>query len=74
MTDDRTEEKEAVARVRAEARAHDGIVWNTDELRKDFEVLGFGHGYCVVRRKEDGVRGSLYFDHMPRFYYDFKEG
>ena len=50
------------------------ITWTTQELTRDFEVLGFSCGFCVVRRKGDGVRGSLSFDHMPRIYYDFKEG
>ena len=50
------------------------VTWTTQELTRDFEVIGFSCGFCVVRRKEDGVRGSLSFDHMPRIYYDFKEG
>ena len=45
--------------------------WNTKELQEDFEVIGFGAGMCVVKRKEDGVKGSLDFDHAPRVYYDF---
>jgi len=28
-----------------------------EEMLEAFEVLGFGYGYCVVRRKADGVRG-----------------
>jgi hypothetical protein len=27
--------------------------------------------FVVVRRKADGVKGSLMFQHMPRFYYGF---
>jgi hypothetical protein len=26
----------------------------------------------VVRRKSDGVKGSLEFQHNPRFYFNFK--
>ena len=47
--------------------------WNTTELQEDFTVIGFGHGYCAVKRKSDGVTGSLDFDHSPRKYYNFKE-
>lgn len=47
--------------------------WNTTELQEDFEVLGFGWGLCVVRRKADGVKGSLDFDHAPRRYFNFQE-
>jgi len=45
--------------------------WTTDELVQDFIVEGFGHGYVVVRRRSDGVRGSLNFTHRPRSYFDF---
>jgi hypothetical protein len=50
-----------------------GQVWNTKELTQDFEVEGFGAPMVVVRRKADGVRGSLMFQHSPRFYFDFME-
>jgi hypothetical protein len=46
---------------------------NTQEMLEQFEVLGFGYGYCAVKRKSDGVRGVLSFDHSPRFYYNFQE-
>ena len=48
-----------------------GQVWDTDELRQDFEVKGFLAPYVVVRRKSDGVLGSLMFQHAPRFYFRF---
>jgi len=48
-----------------------GRVWDTKELGKDFDVLGFGAPFCVVRRKVDGVKGSLMFQHHPRYYFDF---
>ena len=46
--------------------------WTTKELQDEFEVLGFSLGYCVVRRKSDGVVGSLAFDHAPRIYFNFE--
>ena len=49
-----------------------GQVWNTEELGLDFEVVGFMAPYVVVRRKCDGVRGSLMFQHLPRFYFGFR--
>jgi hypothetical protein len=48
-----------------------GQVWNTEELQRDFEVLGFAMCLCVVRRRSDGVKGSIEFGHSPRFYYSF---
>ena len=52
--------------------AQHGQVWNTDQLRADFEVLGFSAPLVVVRRRSDNVKGSLYFQHNPRFYFGFQ--
>ena len=49
-----------------------GQVWDTEELQQDFEALGFMAPYIVVRRRSDGVKGSLEFQHDPRLYYSFK--
>lgn len=35
--------------------------WTTEQLREEFDVMGFAAGYCVVRRKSDRVVGSLTF-------------
>lgn len=45
--------------------------WTTEELQRDFEVLGFAAPFIVVRRKSDGVKGSLMFRHHPRVYFNF---
>ena len=52
--------------------AKHGQVWDTNQLREEFEVLGFAAPLIVVRRRSDGVKGSLYFQHNPRFYFDFQ--
>jgi hypothetical protein len=49
-----------------------GKVWDTQELAKDFEVIGFMAPYVVVRRKADGVKGSLEFQNCPRIYFNFQ--
>ena len=41
--------------------------WSTEELQKEFEVMGFMAPFVVVRRKVDGVMGSLEFTHSPRW-------
>jgi hypothetical protein len=51
--------------------AQHGQVWNTDQLRDDFDVLGFMAPIVVVCRKADGIKGSLFFQHSPRFYFGF---
>jgi hypothetical protein len=48
-----------------------GQIWNTDELRQDFDVIGFAAPLVVARRKADGKMGSLEFQHAPRFYFNF---
>jgi hypothetical protein len=48
-----------------------GQVWDTEELARDFDVLGFLAPYVVVRRKADSQKGSLEFQHQPRFYFNF---
>ncbi len=58
---------------RQELEAEYGRVWSTDELARDFEVLGFMAPFVVVRRKSDGCKGSLMFTHLPRFYFSFQE-
>jgi hypothetical protein len=52
--------------------AKHGPVWDTSELSRDFEVIGFAAPLVVVRRKSDGVKGSLMFQHYPRFYFGFE--
>jgi len=48
-------------------------VYDTAELGAIFDVTGFLAPFVVVRRKSDGKRGSLEFQHMPRFYWGWKE-
>ncbi|MEX1098006.1 MAG: hypothetical protein WED34_18330 [Planctomycetales bacterium] len=48
-----------------------GQVWSTDELSREFVVEGFLAPLIVVRRKSDGQRGSLEFQHQPRLYFNF---
>jgi len=48
-----------------------GKVWDTHQLAEEFEVIGFLAPFVVVRRKSDGHKGSLEFQHHPRFYFNF---
>lgn len=52
--------------------ARHGHVWDSQQLRQDFKVLQFEAPYVVVRRKSDGILGSLEFQHEPRFYFNFE--
>jgi hypothetical protein len=53
-------------------QARYGQVWSHEELARGFEVIGFAAPYVVVRRRSDGVLGSLEFQHHPRFYFNFE--
>jgi len=48
-----------------------GQVWDTDQLIEEFEAIGFMAPLVVVRRKSDGMKGSLEFQHDPRMYFNF---
>lgn len=80
MTTDSTEtarramqaEINAVQAERDALAAKHGQVWDTGELARDYDVEGFAAPFIVVRRKSDGARGSLMFQHWPRYYFGWK--
>jgi len=51
--------------------AHYGQVWDTEQLSSDFKVIGFMAPYIGVERKCDGEKGTMEFQHSPRFYFNF---
>ena len=53
--------------------SYDGPLWDTEEMQRDFEPLGFAAPYIVVRRRSDGAKGTLTFVHTPRVYFEFVE-
>jgi hypothetical protein len=56
----------------ADLAADQGQRWTTDELTRDFEVLSFAAPFVMVRRRSDGVLGSLEFTHRPRVYFGWR--
>ena len=62
----------AVPGSREYLEAKDGQVWDTSQLQDDFEVIGFAAPLVVVRRRSDGVKGSLMFQSSPRYYFGFE--
>ena len=72
MTADATRrEMIASGQPAADLAADEGQRWTTEEMTRDFEVLGFAAPFAVVRRRSDGQRGSLEFIHSPRVYFGF---
>ena len=49
-----------------------GEVWDTQELGAAFTVTGFMAPFVVVIRKADNAKGTLMFQHGPRFYWGFQ--
>ena len=49
-----------------------GQVWDTDELWKQFEVLGFMAPFVKVRDLDTRERGTLKFQHDPRYYFSWR--
>ena len=58
---------------RQDVESRHGQVWDSEEMRRDFEVLAFCAPWTVVKRRADGVTGSLEFQHVPRLYWGFQE-
>ena len=57
---------------RADLEKMHGQVWDTQELQRDYTVLGFAAPFVAVERKADGVQGLLLFQHLLRFYFGFQ--
>lgn len=72
MTYDPTENARRARIAEISADGPTGRTWTTDELTAEFEVQGFLAPYVVVRRRADGVRGTLEFAHSPRVYFNWQ--
>lgn len=57
---------------RDELEAKYGCVWDSFQLARDFEVEAYHESFVVVRRRSDGVRGTVVFQHDPRLHWGFK--
>jgi hypothetical protein len=69
----RQAELNAVAAERATLEVAYRQVWNTDELKRDFEVIGFLAPFVVVCNRKTGKKGSLEFQDDPRYYFNWLE-
>ena len=59
--------------TKQELEKEHGEILTTSDLTKDYEVHSFLAPIVIVTRRYDGVRGSMQFQHQPRFYFSFKE-
>lgn len=58
-------------RDRAALEAEYGRCWDTSELSRDFDVLGFMAPFVVAVKKATREKGSLEFRHAPRLYFNW---
>lgn len=58
---------------RAALEAQHGKVWDTDQVCAEFDIVGFMAPFVVARQLSTGKKGSLMFQHSPRFYFGWKE-
>lgn len=56
-----------------EYRAKYGKAWDTKGMQEEFEPIAFMAPFIMVRRKSDGKKGTLMFQHSPRVYWGFEE-
>ena len=50
-----------------------GEVFTTGEAVQKYEFVAFCAPFVEVHRRSDGKRGTLEFQHNPRFYFKFIE-
>ena len=67
-----TAQLNAVEGSREYLESKHGEIWDTTELQEQIEVTGFMAPFVGVRRRCDGVRGSVMFQASPRFYFQFQ--
>ena len=48
-----------------------GKVWDTAQLQEEFNVTGFLAPFVAASSKLTGTKGTLEFQHSPRYYYSF---
>lgn len=71
-TEDIRKEMVETGQPQADLAENKDQTWDTDQLRADFEVLGYMAPFVMARRRSDGQLGSLEFTHSPRVYFNWK--
>lgn len=67
----RSEQINSNPRNREDLEREFGTVWSSKEMGQEFIVDYFLAPLVIVRRRSDGLKGSLLFQHSPRFYFRF---
>ena len=68
-----TTEINANAKSREVLAAEFGSVYNTNELMEHYEIISFAAPFVYGVDRATKKKGTLIFQHNPRFYHSFKE-
>ena len=49
-----------------------GAVYDTKQMQEIFQPLSFAAPLIVVQKRDTGEKGSLFFQHEPRFYFSWQ--
>ena len=47
-------------------------VWTAEAFAREFELLGLLISPAIIRRKSDGLKGTIRFEGNPRVFFDFQ--
>ncbi len=75
MHDDDVDALTAIAlrpRTRAELEAEYGEVWDEQEFDREFQITAIIPPTYIVRRKTDGVIGSVVCQPRPKLFFNFR--
>ena len=76
--------REAVAKINSQVESNDadkerarleakyGKVYDTKEVSAEFEIEGFMAPYIVCTSRRTKEKGTMEFQHDPRFYFNFR--
>lgn len=60
-------------KTREELTKDFGNVYDCEDIHTAYEIIGFAAPFVYVKEKANGKKGTLIFQHNPRFYYSFEE-
>lgn len=72
MTRQKRDEHSVPPTTRLELEAMYGKVWDHDELVQEFEITAIVAPHAVIRRKLDGVVGTVEFQARSMYYHSFR--
>lgn len=70
---ERQAELNAAQATRTDLEARYGKIWSPVELCAEFHVEGFVAPFVLATRLVDNKKGTLEFQHSPRFYFNWTE-